>query len=293
MKLFDILIRLLGACAVLALFMGYLGVLHPFFDSVAVMRLHVLISLGMAVAYMLLRRRWRSVVIFGVIALIGGATMLPYAKNWSEAGSIEMMQANLLFRNDAAGQVSFIKDTLPDIITLQEVTNRSLPNLQTLIEYPTQKFCGFATVGGVMIMSRFPEIPDVSGCIEGNGLAWVGVMTPEGPATIVSVHLHWPWPFGQAGQIDRLLPILNDLPRPVIIGGDFNMVAWSNNIHRLEDASDTQALRGIRLSLDIYKGWGRFPIDHILVPNGDGVAAKGPTLGSDHNSILADISLRQ
>lgn len=285
--------RSVGILALLALFAGYLGQLHPLFDSVSVMRLHVLISLCVVTILLLLAQKWRSGLVFAGLVTAGVIAMIPYILMDDTKGGLKLLQSNLLFRNDASALVSYVQDAQPDILTLQEVTDQSLANLDRIrADYPHQVYCTFASVGGVAILTKFPPLEAGSGCREGDGLVWTRVMTPNGAVTIASIHLFWPYPHHQAEQIERLLPYLEGMPRPVLIGGDFNNVAWSHNIHRIERATGTRAISGIRLSFDVYKGWGRFPIDHVLVPDGKGSARLGANLGSDHKSIIAALDLR-
>ena len=269
---------------------GYLGALHPAFDSVGVFRIYALGTVLMALAMVLVLRRWRMAMASGVALLMGGVTMVPYGNApMVQQGGLRVMQSNLVWYNSARELGPYARQTSPDIITLQEVTHRSQPSLQTMRkDYPHQIFCGFASVGGVAILSKYPALS--SGCKQGEGMAWLRVETPEGSFTIVALHLHWPWPHGQAEQVDKLIPQLESLPRPIIVAGDFNMVPWSHTVQRIEAATDTQIISGIRHSLNLYGGVVRLPIDHVLVPKGmAGTAAIGPQLGSDHHSILAKI----
>lgn len=281
------LIGVTGIGISLALVAGYLGALHPAFDSIAVLRLQLLIILGVILLLALLLRKWRLAIMFTIIwtAILGAVT--PYFINDHAVGNITMLQSNLLFRNDASALAPFVQEAQPDILTVQEVTDHNRPSLIALRnDYPTQVICEGNVV--VAILTKYPELGGIKGC-EGR-LAWVRVMTPNGPLTIVSLHLLWPWPNNQPKQVKSILTILEGLPRPIILGGDFNNVPWSHSAHMIEAATETRAISGIRLSFDVYKGWGRFPIDHVLVPvDIDGSARLGPTLGSDHNSIIADI----
>ncbi len=293
MRRLDALVGALTGLAVFALLIGYLGVLHPFFDSVGVMRLHVLISLTLAFVYFLVRRQFKA-SLFSLIVVLGGlSTIWPLILIGGPNGNVSLYQANILFRNDATETIAYISQIQPDIVTLQEVTSRALPNLMNLPEYPTKIHCDFSGVGGVMVLSRFPPVEEQSGCEAGSGMVWARLQTPDGPVTVVSLHLYWPWPHSQATQLDQLEPRLASLPAPVIVAGDFNNVPWSHAIFRVTKATDTKIIPGIRLSLDIYKGWGRFPIDHVLIPTDQGYAETTPRNGSDHRGILAHFMLRQ
>lgn len=277
-----------GAGSSLALGAGYLGALHPAFDTVAVIRLHVLIALGVVALLGFLLRKWRLASVFSGVLGAGLGVMIPNFVSNQTPDGITLLQSNLLFRNDATALAPFTHKTQPDILTVQEVTERNRPSLIALkTQYPTQIICEGRGVAA--ILTTFPEMDGVKGC-DGR-VAWIRVMTPKGPLTIVSLHLLWPWPNNQPRQVKAILPLLEGLPRPIILGGDFNTVSWSHSVHQIEAATGTHAISGIRLSFDVYKGLGRFPIDHVLVPvDAAGYAQLGPELGSDHKSIMATIA---
>lgn len=279
------------AAAIGFLLAGYLGALHPAFDSVGVFRLYALGAVLMALLMVVALRRWRMALVSGAVLLLAGTLMVPYGNAPTlEQGDLRVMQSNLLFLNSARELGPYARQAAADVITLQEVTHRSQPSLQAMRkDYPHQIFCGFASVGGVAILSKYPALS--SGCERGEGMAWLRIETPRGPFTIVVLHLHWPWPYQQAEQLAKLIPQLESLPRPIVVAGDFNMVPWSNTVQRIEAATDTQIIPGIRFSLNLYEGVVRLPIDHVLIPKGTvGRAEIGPQLGSDHQSVLAQIA---
>ena len=118
------------------------------------------------------------------------------------------------------------------------------------------------------------------------------IALPDGEVTVASLHLHWPWPYGQQAQLVELLPALQALKGPVFIGGDFNIVAWSDVMARIEAASETKAISGFRFTKSLLSGVIQLPIDHILAPpNWPASASIGPRLGSDHNSVIAHFVL--
>jgi endonuclease/exonuclease/phosphatase (EEP) superfamily protein YafD len=95
--------------------------------------------------------------------------------------------------------------------------------------------------------------------------------------------------------VDQILPLLARMDGPILIGGDFNMVRWSNVLREFEHSSGSamapQGLNTFFMSYRGYRGPG-FEIDHILLP------ARGPVtverlgfLGSDHRGLLARFSL--
>jgi endonuclease/exonuclease/phosphatase (EEP) superfamily protein YafD len=247
-------------------------------------------------------REWRSVGLAAVVSVAGIAGIAPAFPVWGGAGAdgdvpaITVVQLNLSFRNATPDAVAdFIRGEQADIVTLQEVTGKTGRVIDILAEdYPIRVLCPAGRVGGQAVLSRLPKAPGVSaGCIEGEDMAWMRVMAGGQPVSVASLHLHWPYPFGQERQIGRLERHLKDLPRPVLVAGDFNAAPWSHAVDRIEAATGTAVAGGLRFSFDIgFHGWWPtvpMPIDHILLP--DGLAPLGVTLGpgpgSDHRSVIA------
>lgn len=103
---------------------------------------------------------------------------------------------------------------------------------------------------------------------------------------MVTLHLHWPWPHGQAAQVDILASAIAALDRPVVVAGDFNMVPWGASVARIE-----RAARARRTGATVTT-FARFPllplpIDHVLLPEGwAGRQSVLAELGSDHRGLL-------
>lgn len=283
-----------------------LGPWVPLADSLAHFRFHLTVLITLASVLLALSRAWQRAGLAAAVAVAGVAGMAPAFPVWDAAGvdgkapSITMVQLNLSFRNSAQGAVAdFIRAENADIVTLQEVTAKTAKVMELLAaDYPSQIRCDAWRVGGPAIMSRLPMAPGAAkGCIKGQGMAWMRVMAGGRPVSVASLHLHWPYPFGQAKQIDRLESHLKQLPRPVLLAGDFNAAPWSHAVDRIAQATDTDVAAGLRFSFDIkFNSWAppiAVPIDHILVP--EGLASLdvrlGPGPGSDHLSVVARISL--
>ena len=172
------------------------------------------------------------------------------------------MQHNNLYKNDSRGLVDYALATAPDIITLQEITTGSVQQLAAMRpDYPYQVICPFAAVGGVAILSKFRFVGEQGeGCLEGRGMVSARVKLPAGEVTVVSLHLHWPWPYLQQAQLVDLLPELGALKGPVFIGGDFNTVAWSDVVARIQAATGTQVIGGLRFTKTLFSGLVQLPI---------------------------------
>ncbi len=273
---------------------GFLGAYHPVGDSLAVFRPYTLAALFFAMfGFALWRQNWLTYVSLGLLVYGGYSLRAQFIIPTTVAG-FTLMQHNNQFTNNTLELVEYARANAPDIITLQEITTTSVPQLAALrLDYPYQVICPFAAVGGVAILSKFRFIGEQGeGCREGLGMVSVRVQIPAGEVTVVSMHLEWPWPYKQQAQLAEVLPALASLKGPVFIGGDFNMVAWSNTVARIEAATDTRVIGGIRFTKALLSGLVQLPIDQVLAPaNWPASARLGPQLGSDHNSVIAQFAL--
>lgn len=279
--------------SVIGLAGGFYGALHPLGDSLAVFRLYALAGLLFSlIGFWIWRKRLLAVLALLIFAY-GAFSLRNQLISPEPVEGLSLVQLNLQFSNDARQLAEYAKANAPDIITLQEVTTDSIPQLAKLRpEYPYQVICPFASVGGVAILSkyRFSGRPG-QGCNEGLGLVSARVALPKGDVTVASLHLYWPFPYGQSRHLEELLPLLEALERPVIVAGDFNMVPWGTPVERVGAATGTRVIAGLRFSKSLFGGVAQLPIDHVLLPIGwRGSAIAGPKLGSDHNAILAQFA---
>jgi endonuclease/exonuclease/phosphatase (EEP) superfamily protein YafD len=300
------------AVAIAAAFTGFfilfsfLSPWYPIADSVAHFRFHLTALMLLTTVLLMVVRAWRTVGLAAVVSLAGIAGMAPAFPVRGDAGAdgnapaITIVQLNLSFRNATPAAVAdFIRGEQADIVTLQEVTAKTRRVIDILAEdYPFRVLCSAGRVGGQAILSRLPKASGASdGCVKGQSMAWMRVMAGGQPVSVVSLHLHWPYPFSQGRQIGRLEGHLKALPRPVLLAGDFNAAPWSNAVDRIAQATDTAVAGGLRFSFDIrVNHWVppiAMPIDHILLPEDMTPldVRLGPGPGSDHLSIIAKVSL--
>lgn len=286
------LVTIIAIMAALLLVVGGLGVLHPAGDSFAVFRLPLLLIFALAVVW----TPWSRALRWPVAVLALGAFVAHvWPSVWSDevtagGGDLVIYQQNLLFRRGEDEQwLAQVAAATPDLMTLQEVSGRNkalLARLQSVL--PEQHYCDFATVGGVAVLSRYPIVAGTARCADRDGLAAMQVKTPDGPLWLVSVHLHWPWPYKQAAQVTRLVPLLETLEGPVVLGGDFNAVAWSHAVARLETATQTQRLAQSAATFHLPVIKMPVTIDHVLaLPTWHAEMRAMPKSGSDHHGVLA------
>jgi endonuclease/exonuclease/phosphatase (EEP) superfamily protein YafD len=234
---------------------------------------------------------WRPAIAGSLLVLFAGWPLLQ-VYTWEGApGPLHLYQKNMLFKNDdLAGLQADIRQANLDVVTLQEVSRVNEGMLTELSDVlPHQVLCPFSAIGGVAVLTRLVPITGQVRCAQ--GVAAIRVEGPEGPLWLVSVHLHWPWPYRQAEQLHTLLPLFAELEGPVVIAGDFNMVRWSAALSQVRAAARVQNAGPVRAS---YAGFGPLallPIDQVLAPQGGRVRLR-PELGSDHRGMLADLHVK-
>ncbi|HMS95488.1 MAG TPA: endonuclease/exonuclease/phosphatase family protein [Tabrizicola sp.] len=270
---------------------GYLGWLHPLGDSLAVGR--VLAIIGVLVAAVLANIAGLQTASFvsTLVAMICGLQVgLAYFVP-GPPGSIAVYQKNLNYRTAALAEVEAdIRATAPLVITLQEVSEPNLALVDSLKDsYPYQQVCPGDGVGGPAVLSRLRMVEGTGFCAP--GMAAMLVATEDGRTFwLVSIHLHWPWPYQQADHVKVLLPVLAKLDGPVIMAGDFNMVRWGHSVRSMAEVTETKPAGP---ALGTYLGFDPFltlAIDHVFAPYGGRVYLR-EAYGSDHYGLLVKVEL--
>ena len=261
------------------------GAFHPALDSLAVIR----VPLGLVLLACCI---WRLNRLTGMVALL---TMVSFGLNqlfWDfgndKSGDITLYQKNLGHWNlRHHGVLEDIAKHAPDVITFQEVSDTNRPILDALTEdYPHQTRCDFGEIYSMAVLSRLPPTGAGSVCSDERGLAAMEVTTPSGRGWIVSVHLHWPWPFEQPEQMEMVLGEMNALEGPIIVAGDFNQVPWSRAA-RVVSQTAGSPYQGPSAQTFQFKQVLRLPIDHIMAPRGS--VSRYGYFDSDHRSLVARV----
>ena len=309
----------------LALILGFFNTLHPFLDSLSHFRVHLLILfLPLLVIVTFFHEKYIMGIYFFLIVLGSGYLywiLQPFKSenvDVTKVNPLKHVQFNLSFKNQHIEDVkAFLIEKNVDIVTLQEVTTAHKEALEEMklvdglsVEfstkypyfsrkkgvYPHQHYCDFQSVGGVAVLSKYPIDVEKSICMRGEGLASASIQINKKKINVVSVHLHWPFPYGQTKQVEIITQVFNHISTPLLIAGDFNAVAWSNTLQKIEKASATKVVNGLRWSIDLEKQLPLIPvvslsIDHVLISSDFQVDAinVGEDLGSDHFPIITDL----
>ena len=318
------LLEMMLFATALLLFLGYLNDLHPLLDSYSHFRVHLLIIL-LPLLLIVSFFHEKKVTLVGLTLVLIGAFYLyaitrpfqPQPIDKSKTHLLKHLQFNLNFKNRRIEAFkAYLKETQPDVVTLQEVTPAHRHALEEMQfesyaldfstsypyvsrkkgAYPYQTYCDFQTVGGVAILSKYPINPEKSVCLDGKGLLWSQIMVNEQSINIVSIHTYWPYPYHQPEQVEYLKPIFQHITPPTLIAGDFNAAAWSHTVKEIAKVSQTKVVEGVRWSIALKEQLPFIPnfklaIDHLLLSKEFQVEkiAVEKELGSDHFPVVAKV----
>jgi endonuclease/exonuclease/phosphatase (EEP) superfamily protein YafD len=279
--------------AILLVLAGFLGWLHPMGDSLSVGRgyaVAAVLALAIAASFLGLRVAAFWSILFAMLA----GTPVVLATLWpGSSGDLVLYQKNLRFDNaELAVLETDIRQADPAVLTLQEVSEPNMALLAALTDrFPHQHVCAFGPVGAVAVASRLPPVPGAVVCAPGLAAMQVTFTDSQGqkPVWIVSVHLHWPWPYTQADHVGVLLPVLAGLEGPVVMAGDFNMVRWADSVRRMAAAANVVPAGPSSGTMIRFDPFLRLPIDHAFAPGGGRLELR-PPLGSDHLGLLARLA---
>lgn len=311
-----IVLRLAALAGVLAtagaLSFGYLGWLHPAFDSFAHFRIHLAVVLLGSVPVLLLLRFWPEALFAALLATttivqttgLPFAPSLPSASAADEAGAVyRLFHANLRFDNDRPEAIlSLIGETRPDVLTLNEVSEVWKDRLEVLASvYPYRIICPRPSpIGGVAILSRRPFVHGlIPYCGDRGSFAHAAVDFGGHLVEVATMHLGWPWPYEQPWQVGRVMHLLQQVGPTALFAGDLNAAPWSNTAKRVAAGLEAEPVRGfgptwLTASLpDWLRPLAGLPIDNLMV-KGSVVpisAAALPGGSSDHLPVLLEFKL--
>lgn len=283
---------------------GFLGSVHPAFDSLSHFRAHIAVATALAALVRMASGRGAGRAIAAAalaVVAVSAITVAPYLVPSGQASAAtartyRMVQLNAQARPGTAAMLSAFA---PDIVTLQEAPDSFQTNRTLMATFPHRIFCARGTYRqrGIALLSRHPfaEPPQ---CDEWAPHVGAAVLIDGQRVEVASQHLFWPWPYGQTTDLPILAARLRTMRSPKIIGGDFNAVPWSTTVRRIASMSGTTPvagigptwlLNGLNLALRPYLG---LPIDNVLTAGIDVVRVErlGPA-GSDHLPVMIEFTL--
>lgn len=312
----QLAVLVLPVASSLPLVAGFFGTWHPAFDSVAHFRMHLAVATAIAALPALFLGYWKEAGLSIALGLGAFATAVNFLTppifgqinavaepNAQTQATYRLLHVNARFDNATPEKLlSLIGRTRPDIVALNEVSPSWVEHLKHIsAAYPYSVFCEpQSRIGPAAILSRRPFAAGTEGaCFERGAMATAEIDLGGRTVTVAALHLKWPWPFGQAEQVERLAGPLSQLGASALAAGDLNATPWSNTAARIADAgglvraggsTPTWLFRGLPVS---WRQWIGLPIDHVF-RRGDVRVHSVSTqddVGSDHAPLLVEFSL--
>ncbi|MBL8269986.1 endonuclease/exonuclease/phosphatase family protein [Steroidobacter sp.] len=303
---------LLGTAVVwLSLLAGLLGRLAWPFDLFAHFRVQYAVSFVLlaAVAAMLRRYGLALAAAFGFV--ISSVALFPYVSTEPVAtaaatpngATFRLLSFNVWFRNpDMARVAEYIEQSQADAVVLLELTPPQAETLLPLLpSYPHYHI--EPSRMGAAVFTKWPMLSAESVPLSHSG-AIAARMTVDWrgtPVNVLGVHLNWP--LGPRNsefrnqELSELVEFSKAQQGPLIVAGDFNLTPWSEYFAA---ALERSGLHDAAVGFGLARSWpAQFApvgmrIDHCwLSPQWRSLsAAIGPSLGSDHLPLVADLSLQ-
>lgn len=294
----------------LALLAGLLGRVAWPFDLFAHFRVQYATLFVLLAFLLLILRRWA----FALVAFAGlGLSAVPLFPYLPDEPSVtasaavgdpvfRLLSLNVWFRNpDMARTAEYIEQSRADAVVLLELTPSQAEALLPLLPSYPHSYIEPSRMGAA-VFTKWPVLSAESVPLAQGGavaarmrLDWRGA-----PVTVLGVHLNWPLgPRNSQFRNEELagvIAISKAHREPLIVAGDFNLTPWSEYFSdALEESGLHDAARGFGLS----RSWpAQFAplgirIDHCWLSSQwqSQRVDIGPSLGSDHLPVVADLAL--
>ena len=224
-----------------------------------------------------------------------------------ESRRFSLLMANVLQKNrESKHFVDQIDAYDPDLVLAMETDAWWQRQLETVADrYPHRKEVINDLTYGMMLYSKFPlddvevmylnneNVPSIHATLRvGERQLRLHAMHPVPPTRFEELP-------DNAGQkevaMEKLGDMLRNEPRPQLIFGDFNDVAWSNTTEMLEAGAQVSDVRRGRWFYNSYNAnswFRRWPLDHIYVSEELGLIELERTadINSDHFPIYAELA---
>jgi len=305
MKVLKYAVLLGLAGTVVGIGLGFLGALHPSFDTFSHFRLHLGVALCLISIILLIIKRYWLLILSALVGLTGvyhSAIGTTFTANPVEADPTRpvysLFHFNLYWINNRREDViDHILELDPELISLSEAATRWTATIRRLDEkWPYLIHCPeWGKRGGLRLYSKWPLEKEGQYCGPYGSFAKTRVISPEGVSfTSGSVHLRWPWPASGPQQLRDITPELKTIGENALFAGDFNATTWSHTIRHFSRASGMDIIPGIGPTWMIdelplrHAWWAGLPIDNVMAKGRIKVlsAKTLEDLGSDHLPIL-------
>ena len=304
---FLIVVGLLAIVTALAVLAGYAGRWWWFADIIANFRPQLGVILVVCFVILLIGKWFRFALLMLLIAVVDllpvGLLYRPAAGNPVTIGpDLRVVSFNLLSPNENYAEViSFLEDTEADLVFLHEASEPWEEALResTLSYEVTSTRTDDQVFGTLVLAPAGAEVSPFSFAFDGERAVQVVLPWGDSSISVLGIHPLSPSTSIRAGLRDDQLAFAADWASaqvgPVAVVGDFNASPWSHTFAAFREAGlmDSEQGFGLQLSFPVTSNLVlRVPIDHLLHSSDLAVLDRrlGPSLGSDHNSLIVDLA---
>ena len=259
--------------------------------------------------FVLRSRRWAALML--VIAIVNILPIAPWYMAEPKAPPEDGTRIKLLLSNVYSGNrntqaiVDLVRGENPDLVFLQELTNRRNQDLAVLREsYAYSLNIPRDDNFGIAVLSRHPfasakviESPPFQ-------LPTLVVEVGIGGETIALVTTHPLPPIGETGyesrntQLASITELVNLFTGPRVLIGDLNTTMWGHHYGLLVEETGLVNARygfGVLPTWPTHLPFAMIPIDHCLVSEEFSIlmARSGPDIGSDHLPLIVELSIAE
>ena len=291
---------------------GFFGKFGWILDLTSNFRVQYAVIQLLCLLFLLLIKRWKSVVVALLFATINMTQIVPWYINDSRltdagttvVGKVKILLINVSTSNtDHDKTMEYIKRMNPDLLALEEINDRWLSDLSPVLASFSSK--EVLTREDNFGIGLFGKIPFQNSKVEYFGKARVPsiiskICIAERPVTILFTH---PLPPGSVDyfhlrneQLEEIASSRKDFGDSLIVMGDLNTTSWSYYYKRFVSR---MKLHDSRKGFGIHASWPAMlpimliPIDHCLI-SGDIIVLDrkvGHNLGSDHYPVYIELEL--
>ena len=294
---------LLGAGGLIGSRLGHLWIAFDVFSQFTLQ--FVLVTIAFVIGWLMPRAKLlvAFLIVIAGLAGIGAwphlASRVPRTLGSAAAGEkdIRVASFNTWYSNQNVGAVQAEIERLDaDVITLMEMGANKKPMLEALKgRYPFQVNCYTVDFCNLAILSKFPFI-DSEARVGWDGPPMIRAkLGPDmGGLTVMGVHtIRFPHSRAQLRQVMALSDLIETLPGPKLVMGDFNATPFSRIIDTITGRTGLQRLSNLP-SWPSTIGLPQVAIDHIFVSSAIHATESqriGEPSGSDHFPVSLRIAI--
>lgn len=271
------------------------------------LRFHIAIAVVPLLILLFLSRAWwrglALLLVLGASVSVGGWIVYQQQRarpTVDAVAQVDVLSFNVLAPNRRGPEIAdYILETTPDVAIIME-SNAIVPQIGRLASlYPHRAGCNAqGTDCDLMIFSRTPLSEVRVFGLEPFGrlrLVTAKTVVDGQSVTIVGVHLSKPY-FDESAwsELYQTRDLLRQIEGPVILAGDFNAAAWSDNVAHFAADMGLAPPPFYPATWPVRAGALGVPIDNMFTRGNaviSSIGALDDSLGSNHRGLRALVEL--